>query len=367
MKITAAIVNEPKAPFELHTVELEAPRDDEVLVRIVASGVCHTDVVCRDQWIPVPLPAVLGHEGSGVIEKVGANVRDLAVGDHVVLSWGRGCGRCKNCMAGEPAYCDRMGQVSFSGARLSDGSTSITREGQRVHSHFIGQSSFATHAVVQEAHAVKVDRELPLELLGPLGCGLLTGSGAVFDSLKVPSGATLIVFGVGAVGLSAVMAANVVGCSRIIAIDLHRQRLELAKELGASDVLHPEDGPLGPRIQELLPGGADFAIETTANPDVQRTAVEAVHLRGVCAMLGAAPFGTELKLDAFSILLGRTIKGVIVGDGVPHRSIPRLVDLYKRGRFPIEKLVSFYEFNELNRAVEDSLSGRVVKPIVVMR
>jgi aryl-alcohol dehydrogenase len=366
MKITAAVVHEAKAPFELQTVELGPPHEDEVLVRIVASGVCHTDVVCRDHWIPVPLPVVLGHEGSGVVEQVGSAVRDLAVGDHVVLSWGRGCGRCNNCLRGEQAYCDQMGRVSFSCQR-ADGSTSITREGQRIHSHFIGQSSFATHAVVQEAHAVKVDRELPLELLGPLGCGLLTGSGAVFDALRVPTGSTLIVFGVGAVGLSAVMAAKVVGCSRIVAIDLNRERLTLARELGASDALHPEDGPLGPRIQELLPGGADFAIETTANPDVVRSAVEAVHLRGVCALLGAAPLGTELKLDMFSVLLGRTIKGVIVGDGVPQRAIPRLIELYKSGRFPLESLVRFYDFSELNQAVEDSLLGRVVKPVVCMR
>jgi len=366
MKISAAIVHQAKGPFVIHEVDLEEPRDDEVLVKIVASGVCHTDMVCRDQWIPMPLPAVLGHEGSGIVEKVGERVTRLAVGDHVVLSWGRGCGACRNCLHGEPAYCDDMGRVSFGGGRVSDGSCAIVHAGKPVHTHFIGQSSFASYAVVQEAHAVRVDRDAPIELLGPLGCGFLTGSGAVFDALKVPAGSSLVVFGAGAVGLSAVMAANVVGCTKIIVVDRNPARLEVARSLGASHVLRPGSEPIAPILAEWTRGGADFAIETTANADLLRIAFESVHLRGVCAMLGAAAPGTEIKLDAFSVLLGRTLKGVIVGDAAPHVAIPRLVELYQRGRFPIDRLVKYYAFENLNQAVSDSLEGLTIKPIVRM-
>jgi aryl-alcohol dehydrogenase len=366
MKIRAAVVHRAKGPFVVEEVELEEPRDDELLVEIVASGVCHTDIVCRDQWIPMPLPAVLGHEGSGIVRQVGKRAGGIAVGDRVVLSWGRGCGTCRNCMHGQPAYCDDMGRVSFGGGRLSDGSTSLRLRGEPVHSHFIGQSSFATHAVVHHSHAVRVPKEAPLELLGPLGCGFLTGSGAVFDALAVRPGATVIVYGVGAVGLSAVMAANVVGCSKIIAVDRNGERLGLARELGATHTLLANDEPLAPRIASLVPGGADFAIETTANMEVLRTAFESVHLRGVCAMLGASEPGAKLELDAFSVLLGRTLKGVIVGDLAPQLAIPRLIELHARGRFPIERLVKFYDFADLDRAAADSLAGLTIKPIVRM-
>lgn len=366
MQVTAAVVNEPEAPFAFEPLELEEPRADEVLVRVVASGVCHTDDVCRNQGIPVPLPVVLGHEGSGVVERVGADVTDLAPGDHVVLSWGRGCGKCPNCLRGEQAYCDDMGRVSFGGTRLTDGSTSLSRNGEDVHSHFIGQSSFATYAVVPEAHAVKVDDDVPLELLGPLGCGVLTGAGAVFDALDVEVGSAILVTGTGAVGLSAIMAANVLGCTPIIAVDTNRARLELARELGATHALHPDDGDLAEALAAIAPGGVDNAIETTANPQVLRTALEAVRLRGTCASLGAAPMGTELTLDAFSILLGRTLRGVIVGDGVPSIGIPRLISLYKAGRFPFDRLVKFYDFEDLDQAFQDSANGVTVKPVVRM-
>lgn len=367
MEITAAVVDTPGAPFALQPLELEAPRADEVRIRIKGSGVCHTDVTCRDQWIPVPLPAVLGHEGSGVVEAVGAGVQDLAVGDHVVLSWGRGCGRCTNCLRGEQAYCDDMGRVSFGCARLEDGSVALRRDDEPVHSHFIMQSSFATHAVVPARHAVKVDPDLPIELLGPLGCGVLTGAGAVWDALQVRPGASIAIFGVGAVGLSAVMAAQVAGATTIIAIDQNQERLELATELGATHVIDASgEGSVSDAIQGIAPGGVDHSIEATGAPDVLRTAVEALRLRGECVLVGAAPFGTEVTLDVFSILLGRSLRGCVVGDLVPALQIPRMLELYRAGRFPFDKLIRTYPFEELNEAVADSLAGRTVKPVVLM-
>jgi aryl-alcohol dehydrogenase len=368
LEITAAVVDEPGAAFALQPVTLEEPRADEVRIQIKGSGVCHTDVTCRDQWIPVPLPVVLGHEGSGIVEAVGSGVTELAPGDHVVLSWGRGCGHCPNCLRGEPAYCDDMGRVSFGCTRLDDGSTAISRGGEPVHSHFIMQSSFATHAVVPARHAVKVDPNLPIELLGPLGCGILTGAGAVWDAMRVAPGASIAIFGVGAVGLSAVMAAQVAGATTIIAIDRNSDRLALAQELGATHVIDASsaDISVSDAIQQIAPGGVDHSLEATGAPEVLRTAVEALRLRGECVLVGAAPFGTEATLDVFSILLGRSLRGCIVGDLVPSLQIPRMLALYKAGRFPFDRLIQTYPFAELNQAVADSLDGRTVKPVVVM-
>lgn len=360
MKVQAAVTPATGKPFEVREVELEDPRSDEVRVRVIATGVCHTDMVVRDQELPTPLPAVLGHEGAGIVDAVGSAVSTVTRGDHVVLSYAY-CGHCVNCASGRPMYCHSFLAANFSGARL-DGSTPI---GEGIHGGFFGQSSFASFAVVNQRNVVKVSERAPLELLGPLGCGIQTGAGAVLNALKVEAGSSIAVFGVGSVGLAAVMAARVAGCTTIIAVDLNPERLELATQLGATHSLHPDDGEVVKRIQTLTDGlGVDYSLEVTANPLVLRQAVECLTVTGICGLIGAAPLDTEVTLNMASILFGRTLRGVIEGDSEPHVFIPRLVELHRQGRFPLERLVEFYDFSEINRAVKDSEQGRVVKAVL---
>ena len=365
MEITAAVARAQSKPFEIAQLELAEPRADEVLVKIVGTGLCHTDLICRDQWYPVPLPAVLGHEGAGVVEAVGPAVTKVAPGDHVVLSF-VACGQCVACKEGAPAYCGGLYDLNFSGAR-PDGSNALTEDGDPVHGHFFGQSSFATHALAFERNVVKVDRTAPLELLGPLGCGIQTGAGAVLNSLHPHAGSSIVVFGVGSVGLAAVMAAQVAGCTTIVAVDLKPSRLEAAKRVGATDVIDPASTEnVVEAIQDITGGGAHFSLETTASPKVFRQAVDCLAQRGVCGLIGAAALGTEASFDMNTILFGRTIRGIIEGDSIPDLFIPKLVELIVQGRFPLAEIVTPYPLAEINTAADHSLDGTAIKPVLVM-
>ncbi|MCG7757054.1 MAG: alcohol dehydrogenase catalytic domain-containing protein, partial [Nitrosomonas sp.] len=238
-KIKAAVVRQKGGPFQIEDLMQDDPRSDEVRVRIVATGMCHTDMVARDQLYEVPLPVVLGHEGSGVVEQIGSHVKKVAVGDHVVLTY-MWCGHCKPCLRGDLTYCEQFYALNFNGAR-EDGSTSTFTTGntpEPVHDHFFGQSSFGTFALVHERNAIKVPKDAPLELLGPLGCGIQTGAGAVMNALKVNPGSSFAAFGGGAVGLSAVMAARAAGATIIISVDVVPSRLALAMELGATHTIN---------------------------------------------------------------------------------------------------------------------------------
>jgi aryl-alcohol dehydrogenase len=364
MKITAAVVDEKSAPFEFRELELDAPRSEEVLVRIVAAGICQTDLHVRDQEYPVPLPAVLGHEGAGVVEAVGETVRSVAPGDHVILSY-QACGQCRPCLQGSYSYCERGFEANFGGARL-DGSNGLHHNGAGpdVHGHFFGQSSFATYSLATERNVVKVPRDVPLELLGPLGCGLQTGAGAVLNSLQVPAGASLAVFGSGAVGLAAIMAAKIAGAHPIVAVDVNPKRLELALELGASHVVDPREVDLREPLAAIVPGGLDFVLEITARPEMLKTAVDVLAQLGTAALIGGAPQGTEAPIDMNNLLFGRTLRGIVQGDSIPQLFVPRLIDFYRAGAFPFDRLVRFYEFEDINEAVADTRSGVTVKPIL---
>jgi aryl-alcohol dehydrogenase len=366
MKITAAVVDEKSAPFEFRELELDAPRSDEVLVRIVAAGVCQTDLHVRDQEYPVPLPAVLGHEGAGVVEAVGGTVSSVGPGDHVILSY-QACGHCRPCLQGSYPYCERAFEANFGGARL-DGSNGLHHNGAGpdVHGHFFGQSSFATYSLATERNVVKVPRDVPLELLGPLGCGLQTGAGAVLNSLKVRAGESLAVFGSGAVGLAAIMAAKVISAHPIVAVDVNPKRLELARELGASHVLNPRGADLRDALAAFVPAGLDFVLEITALPEMLKTAVDVLAPLGVAALIGGAPQGTEAPIDMSNLLFGRTVRGIVQGDSVPQLFVPQLIELYRAGDFPFDRLVRFYEFAEINQAAADMRSGTTVKPILRM-
>ena len=363
----AAVQRQRGAPPAIERVRIDDPHPDEVLVRIVATGVCHTDMVMRDQLVPTPFPAVLGHEGAGIVERVGSNVERLVPGDHVVLSFAH-CGHCPSCDDAEPAYCHSWFPLNFMGMR-ADGSSAITdADGRQVHSHIFGQSSFATHAVVNEANAVRVDPAIPLKLLGPLGCGLQTGAGAVLNSLKVRSGASVAVIGAGAVGLSAVMAARIAGASVIAAVDLKQRRVDFARELGATHGSTPLQGGMEEVAAGAgLPAGFDYIIDTTGSAAVGNDAIFALAPRGEIALVGAYPPQADIVSDGTHILSGgRVIRGVVEGGAEPHSFIPRLIEYWQAGQFPFDRLVEFFPLAEIEKAIRLSEEGLVVKPVVLM-
>jgi len=365
MKITAALVREKEQPFSIEELELEEPRAGEILVRVAGVGVCHTDLIVRDQWYPVPLPAVLGHEGAGVVEVVGAGVTKVQAGDRVALSFAH-CGWCSSCLIGKPSYCLTFFERNFGGSRL-DGSIALSRNGEAVHSHFFGQSSFATHALATERNVVKVPDDAPLELLGPLGCGVQTGAGAVLNVLRPDAGATVAVFGAGAVGLSAIMAAVISGCTTIVGVDIKPNRLELARELGATHVVNGAETDAVEEIKGVTGSGVDYSLDSTGVPTVFRQAVDALAPLGMCGIVGAPPLGTEANLDWNDIMIpGKTVRGIVEGDAVPDIFIPRLIDLYAKGRFPFDRLVKFYDLDQINEAADDAEEGNTLKPVLRM-
>ena len=365
INIRAAVVSEPGSKFELRTLTLEPPRADEVLVRVVSAGVCHTDAVARAGDYPVPTPVVLGHEGAGVVVAVGCDVTDIAVDDHVVMSF-VACGQCSTCRADRPALCQSALECNFSAER-ADGSTALgTEDGEPVHSHFFGQSSFATYALAPAASTVVIDREFDLRLAGPLGCGFQTGAGAVLNSLRPDPGSTIAVFGVGAVGLAAVMAARIAGCSTIIAVDRHQSRLHLALQVGATHVVRAGEQDAVAAVRALCDGGTEFAIDTTGNPVVVRQAVDSLRVAGVFGLIGSARFGTEVSLDLTHMLFGRIFRGIILGDSIPRQFIPQLIAYQQAGLFPIEKLITYFTLEDIERAVMSSKTGQTVKPVLLM-
>lgn len=361
MQIEAAIVRK-HGKFDIGEATLDEIRADEVRVRIVAAGLCHTDVGVLEGHIPWPLPAILGHEGAGIVEAVGEAVDKVAVGDRVVLSFGS-CGQCPSCKAHDPAYCDAFIPLNFYGRRM-DGSVTHTVDGAPASAPFFYQSSFATHAIAGQRNVVKVPDDLPLKLLAPLGCGLQTGAGAVLNRLKPEAGSSLVVFGLGAVGLSALMAGKVQGCTTLIAVDLSDSRLELAKSLGATHVLRGDDPDLQAKLKDISGGGLNYSVEATGVPAVMVSAVQALRTRGQAMLLGVAgaatiPFGSD-------ILRGITIHSSIEGDSDPDVMIPRLIDLYRQGQFPFDRMIATFPFHDINAAVAASHDGSAIKPVLLI-
>lgn len=369
MKVTAAVVPARLAPFEIQMLDLAAPLADEVLVRIVASGMCHTDLHARDGYFPnLPYPVVCGHEGAGIVEEVGAAVGDLAPGDHVVISfpW---CGECEPCRAEKQSYCVQ-GRALKSSGRRADGSFPMSRDGAPVYSCFFQQSSFATFAVAPAKDVVKIRGDAPLELLGPLGCGLQTGAGAVLNVMQPPgrsiAGQSIAIYGVGGVGLAGLMAAKIAGCDPIIAVDRLPERLKLARELGATHALDSRGAETLAEIRKITGGGTHFALETSAVPAVFRIAVDGLRGLGTCVLVGSARAGTEVSFEMPVLQGGRTVRGVVQGDSRPREFIPRLVDLLMAGQMPLDRLITGYEFAEINRAAADATSGATIKPVLTL-
>jgi aryl-alcohol dehydrogenase len=365
MQIKAAVARAKSAPLSLEMLQIEPPRKDEILVRILASGICHTDLAMRDQVFPVPQPIVLGHEGAGVVAAIGSDVADFAVGDHVVMSFNC-CGDCWPCKSGQSSYCAKSFPLNFGGSRL-DGSTSLRQGEEKIHSHFFGQSSFAEYAICNRRNAVHVPHELPFELLAPLGCGVMTGAGAVLNAFKLAPGKSLIVFGSGNVGLSAIMAAHASKAGAIVAVDLFESRLAMAKELGATHVINAREGNVEKAVRAAVPDGLDFALDTTARPDVIATAMACLGSRGTCGLLGASHPTETLSLNLIDTMsYGKSVRGIIEGDATPATFIPKLIELYRQGLFPFDRLIKCYRFENINEAIHDSETGKVIKAVVRM-
>jgi aryl-alcohol dehydrogenase len=351
--IKAAVLRKRGVPLKIESLELEGPRDDEVLVRIVASGICHTDISFRDDWDASDTPVVLGHEGAGIVEQVGKSVKSVERGDHVVLSY-QSCGHCRQCGSGHPTDCEFFYEANFGFQRL-DGTNAMRRSGVR--GHFFGQSSFATHSLATERNVVKVPKDLPLEILAPLGCGMQTGAGAVMNSLEVGKGASIAIFGTGAVGLAAVMAARIVGANPIIGVDINPERLAVALELGATDVIDNRREKVASRITGITGSGVDYVLEITGNWKMHQLAIDVLNPHGSLALLTGAS-GSD------SLPEGRRTLSIIQGDAIPQRFIPRMIELYRTGLFPFDRLVKFYDFGEINEAIADAKRGDTIKPVL---
>jgi len=366
MKITAAVVRAQGGPFAIEQLDLCERREDELLVEVVASGMCATDLHGRDGYFPtMPFPAVFGHEGAGVVRAVGQAVTEFKAGDHVVMSY-PWCGACPNCRAHKQNYCLSVRQMKMSGKR-PDGSTQHAQNGQPVYGAFFQQSSFGNYTIANERFAVKVPDSVPIEWLGPLACGGQTGAGAVLNVMRPAPGDSFGVFGVGSVGLSALMAAKIAGCDPIIAIDVHAPRLELARELGATHTInHSGRTDIVAQIRKITGHGLRYSLDTSAQPAVLREAIESLMPAAMCVLLGSARAGTDACFEMPFLQPGRTVRGVVQGDSQPKEFIPQLVEHIAAGRFPLERLVTFYDLADINRAAAESESGRTIKPVLRM-
>jgi aryl-alcohol dehydrogenase len=362
--VTAAVVESGGAAFALEDLELGGLQATEVRVRITASGICHTDLLIRDGSFPTPMPVVLGHEGAGVVEEVGASVTRVAPGDRVGLSYAS-CGCCAACAGGRPFHCGGFFEHNFLATR-ADGSTALSRDGEAIHSHFFGQSSFATGAIVPERSVVKLPDDIPFEVVAPFGCGIQTGAGSVINAVRPPAGSSIAIFGAGGVGLAAVMGAVICGCDPIVVVDVRASRLELALELGATHTINAAQVDPVEAINELT-GGVAASLEASGVPGVLRQAVDVLAPDAICGLIGAPPLGTEEHFDVNALLsTGKIVRGLVEGHSVIETFIPQLVDFWRKGKLPIERLVRVYDFDQINEAGADALAGEVVKPVLLM-
>ncbi|MEU5822708.1 NAD(P)-dependent alcohol dehydrogenase [Streptomyces sp. NPDC047803] len=361
-RFRAAVLRSYEEPFAVEDVVLDTePAPGELLVEIAGAGMCRTDLAVRRSAGRSPLPAVLGHEGAGVVVRAGGGPdTEIGVGDHVVLSFDS-CGHCRNCRGAAPAYCDSFAALNLFGGRADERTRLTDADGKALAPRWFGQSSFADYALVSARNAVRVDPALPLELLGPLGCGFLTGAGAVLNTFRAGPGDTLLVLGAGAVGLAAVMAAGAAGVP-VVAVDRHPQRLERAERFGAVALAAGTAG-LPERVRRLTDGGAQFALDTTASPTLINDALGALRPTGTLGLV--ARLHSALPLEPGTLDRGRSIRHICEGDAVPGLLIPVLTGLWRAGRFPFDQLIRTYPLAGINEAERDCEEGRVVKPVLL--
>lgn len=357
----AAVLLEAGADPTLTDVAIRPPVGDEVLVRIDAVGICHTDISVAARWPAKRLPMVFGHEGAGTVVAGGPQA-DLGTGQPVVLTFAS-CGRCSFCAAGQPAYCEHSADHNMRGDGAGE-SSALRLDGRPVAGGFFGQSSHATYALARQRNTVAVDGDLEPALAAPLGCSVQTGVGTVLNALAARPHDTVVVFGAGAVGLSAVMGARIAGCRTIVAVDPVAERRELAAELGATATVDPVDGDTVAALIDATGGGAHAAVDTTAVPDVLTTALTALRPRGALALVG---LGAPVAPLPVGLIMGRgvTVRGVVEGDSEPHAFIPHLVALARSGELPLDRLVTTFPFEQFDAAWSAAKTGRVIKPVLV--
>ena len=364
MKIKAAVAVE-KGKLEIQELELGAPRMGEVLVKVVACGICHTDTSTLNLVVPSPLPMVLGHEGVGIVEQVGPGVQSLKPGDHVILSF-PSCGCCPQCQTGRPYACETSSELFFNGIYQSGGTRIKNAKGQDVGSLF-GQGGFADHCIVSERSAVKVDPEVDMKPLCSLACGAQTGAGAVLNLMQPKPGDSVVVFGCGAVGMSAIMAAKLCGCGAVIGVDAVPSRLALAKECGATHVINGRECPDIPAEVLGITGGkgANFALESSGAAVLVKPMLMSLGKEGRAVVVSFV--GGTVDMDLTMLFVGscRSLQGTVEGAANPQVFIPRLVQFYKQGLFPVDKLANYYSFDQIDQAFADSASGKTIKPILV--
>jgi aryl-alcohol dehydrogenase len=363
MKTVAGVVNAAGAPFALEEITLPDCGPGEVTVAITGTGMCHTDLAVREgQLYETPFPLVLGHEGAGTVTAVGRDVRFLRPGDQVILSF-RSCHACPQCIAGNVAYCVRTLALNYGSGAGAAEPPGLLPDGRPVHTRFFGQSSFARHAVVAEQSAVPVDAGSDLIWLGPLGCSVQAGAGAVINVARPAPGDSAVVFGLGAVGLSAAITAKLAGCAPVIAVDPLASRRSLADELGADLCLSPAEDVVR-TVRRATGGGAAYSFDCTGIPSVLPDAVRLLDRLGTCVVVGAVPPRSQSPLDSSQLLAGRTIRGTTAGDSNPRTFIPRLVRLWQAGKLPVERLATMFTLADLEQAATAMKSGDILKPIV---
>ena len=359
MKMRAAVLEQLNSPLVVQDVELDDPKDHELLVRMVATGVCHSDIHCIKGDLSTPPPVI--------VERVGKNVRSVAPGDRVVITVAPYCGKCPACRMGVPTSCETDPQTAMLMGTMADGTKRLrNKDGQEL-SHFMAQSSFAEYAVVEESATVKVRDDAPLDVVCLLGCGASTGIGAVINKARVRAGSSVAVFGCGGVGLAAIMAAKLVGAHPIVAVDLLDSKLEVAREFGATHVVNASRDDPVLKIAAECNGGVDYSFEAIGSTSVMTQAFHSVYARpgGMAVVLGLAPIGQTFSIEAWRFMREVVITGCTVGSVRPQIDIPRYVDLFMAGKLPLDKMVSAdYSLDRINDAIRDTLDGTVIRAII---
>jgi len=350
--------------WSIETLDVDEPGANEVLVRVVASGICQTDVHARDGFFPISCPAVFGHEGAGIVERVGAGVTTLAPGDHVIMA-NPSCGACPDCLSGFETYCSRAAQLKQSGFRSDGKSVSFSRNGERIYGSFFQQSSFASHTLATARNTIRVPDDAPLEILAAFPCGVNTGAGAVLNVLHPQPGDSYVAFGTGTVGFAGLLAAKLSGCDPIIAVDLFDDRLALARSLGATHTVNAKHPQLVDEVRRLAgKRGAQFCLEAAGFPEALRSAVEVLAPRGTACLVGSARAGVDVSMEMRTLQQGRVVRGCVQGESDVQQFLPHLIALYQDGQLPIERLVRHYKHEEINDAVDDMLAGKTIKAVL---
>ncbi|OOE44565.1 S-(hydroxymethyl)glutathione dehydrogenase/class III alcohol dehydrogenase [Salinivibrio kushneri] len=369
IKSKAAVAWGPGQPLKMEEVDVELPKPGEVLVRIVATGVCHTDAFTLSGDDPEGVfPSILGHEGGGIVEMVGEGVTSVEVGDHVIPLYTAECGECKFCQSGKTNLCGAVRETQGKGL-MPDGTSRFSINGETIF-HYMGCSTFSEYTVLPEISLAKVSKAAPLEEVCLLGCGVTTGMGAVMNTAKVEKGDTVAIFGLGGIGLSAIIGARMAGASRIIGIDINESKFTLAKQLGATDVINPQDydQPIQQVIVEMTDGGVDYSFECIGNVDVMRQALECCHKGwGESVIIGVAGAGQEISTRPFQLVTGRVWKGSAFG-GVKGRSeLPGIVERYLDGEFGLQEFISYtMGLDDVNRAFELMHEGKSIRSVIHM-